>query len=241
MDLDSIIEEIKFEVAGAGVLDLEITDEEIKLAIKKALRELERFWDETTMVTVPFASCIDLTNSALDLKERAIAIVGVYRTDAYGDYGGTGLADPMFAQQWMIFSNGGTMYNLNDYVLNYAAWETLLKIKNTMSTDLSFKEDKHNNKLYINHYLDTPSRITIEYVPKLTNVEQIKDEYWIDVLIRLSTALTKIALGRIRTRFTQGNALWNQDGDKMLEEGLTEYKELRETLRTNSQIIYPLD
>jgi hypothetical protein len=27
----------------------------------------------------------------------------------------------------------------------------------------------------------------------------------------------------------------------MIEEGTTEYKELRETLRTNSQMIYPID
>lgn len=240
MNLIDIIEEIKFEVTG-GVLELEIDDEIIKVAIKKAMRELERYWDETTLVTVPFASCIDLTGSNLDLKEKCSSIVDVYRTDAYGDYSGAGLSDPMFAQQWMLFSNGGTMYNLNDYILNYASWNTLLKIKNTMSTDMAFKEDRHNNKLYINHYLDTPSRITIEYVPKLTDVELIQSDYWIDILIRLSTVLTKIALGRIRTRFTQSNSLWTQDGEKMLEEGTTEYKELREILRVNAQMVYPID
>lgn len=53
----------------------------------------------------------------------------------------------------------------------------MLRIKNTMSTDLSFIEDKHNNKLYINHYLDTPNQITVEYIPKLTDIEAIKSEY----------------------------------------------------------------
>ena len=133
------------------------------------------------------------------------------------------------------------MYNLNDYILNFSAWNTLLRIKNTMSTDLSFIEDKHNNKLYINHYLDTPSRITVEYIPKLTDIEAIKSEYWIDILIRMSTAMTKIVLGRIRTRFTQSNPLWTQDGEKLLEEGNSERKELLEILRTNSNLIYDID
>ena len=53
--------------------------------------------------------------------------------------------------------------------------------------------------------------------------------------------MTKIVLGRIRTRFTQSNALWVQDGEKILEEGNTELKELREVLRLNSNMIYLID
>ena len=49
--------------------------------------------------------------------------------------------------------------------------------------------------------------VTIEYVPKLRSPEDIKSDYWIDVLIKLSIALTKQVLGRIRTRFSQSNAL----------------------------------
>lgn len=57
----------------------------------------------------------------------------------------------------------------------------------------------------------------------------------------MSTALTKIVLGRIRTRFSQSNALWAQDGEKLLDEGNTELKELREILRSNSNLIYGID
>lgn len=239
MTLQDIIEEVKLPLTGY-LLEMEIDDTVIERVINKCLRELERFWDETTMITVPFASCIDLTGEAFE--EHVSSIVQIYRTDGIGDTSdGGGIADPMFAQQWMLFSNGGTMYNLNDYVLNYASWNTLLSIKNTLSTDLSFKEDRHNKKLYINHYTSQPNKITIEYIPKLKSVEDIKSDYWIDILIRLALAETKIILGRIRTRFTQSNALWTQDGDKILEEGNTEYKELIEVLRTNANMIYGLD
>jgi hypothetical protein len=83
--------------------------------------------------------------------------------------------------------------------------------------------------------------VTIEFIPKLTSVEDIQSDYWQDILVRLSTDLAKIALGRIRSRFTQSNALWAQDGDKMLEEGNTDLKDLRELLRANSNLIFATD
>ena len=57
----------------------------------------------------------------------------------------------------------------------------------------------------------------------------------------MCVALTKITLGRIRTRFSQSNALWAQDGEKLLEEGNTDLKELREILRTNANLAYSID
>jgi hypothetical protein len=240
MKLEDIIDEIKLELTGY-ILDMEITDETLVSVVKKALRELERFWDETTMLTVPFASCIDLAGEFF--KERVSAIVKVYRTEGVGDASKdlSVMNDPIQMAQFAIFSNGGTMYNLNDYIMNYASWMTVYKIKNTMSTDLSFKEDRHNNKLYINAANGSPRLVTIEYIPKLKSVEDIQSDYWKDILVKYCVALTKVVLGRIRTRFTQTNALWTQDGDKILEEGNTELKELRELLRLNSNMIYLID
>jgi hypothetical protein len=232
-----VVEEIKLELTG-GLLELEIEDVQIELAIKKALRELQRYWDESSFVTVPFESCIDLKKYQLD----SCAIVKVYRMDGMGEGGGTlnAMSDPLYAQQFMIFSNAGTMFNLQDYVMNFAAWTTMQQTRNTISTDLSFREDKHNHKLYINS-MSSPGYITIEFIPKLESVEDIQSDYWQDILIRLSTSLVKVVLGRIRTRFSQSNALWTQDGDKMLEEGNTELKELRELLRTNSNLVYGIE
>ena len=240
MTLKDVIEEIKLELTGV-VLELEIEDETIALAVKKTLRELQRYWDESTIVNVPYASCIDYSGTPL---EDSSSIVKVYRTVGVGnadDASNSLTMDPLYAQQWMIFSNAGTMYNLQDYVLNYASWNTLSQIRNTMSTDMAFREDKHAHKLYLNNNMSSPGMVAVEYIPKLHSVEDIKSDYWQDVLVRMSLAQTKIMLGRIRTRFTQSNALWAQDGEKLLEEGNTDIKELRETLRANSNLVYPID
>ena len=83
--------------------------------------------------------------------------------------------------------------------------------------------------------------ITIEYIPLLDNVEDVKSDYWIDILMRLSVALTKQILGKIRSRYKQSNALWTMDGDQMTEEGNAEIQALREQLNSNSQLCYPID
>jgi hypothetical protein len=239
MKLDDVLDEIKLELTGQ-VLEMEINDEALVSVVKKALRELTRYWDESHLLTVPFASCIDLEGEFFN--EKVSSIVKVYRTEGLGDSssGVSVMTDPVYMAQFAIFSNGGTMYNLQDYIMNYTSYVTMNKIRNTMSTDLSFKEDRHNKKLYINNY-NAPRMVTIEYIPKLTSVEDIQSDYWIDILIKYCVAMTKIVLGRIRTRFAQSNALWTQDGDKILEEGNTELKELREILRVNSNMNFLID
>ena len=238
MTIVDIIEEIKLELTG-GVLELEIEDVTIEMVIKKALRELQRYWDETSFLTIPYESCIDLEKYQLD----SCSIVKVYRTTGMGnstDASNALTMDPLYAQQFMMFSNAGNMYNIQDYVMNYAAWNTLNQTRNTMSTDMAFREDKHNKKLYVND-ITAPKAITIEFIPKLDSVESIQSDYWQDILIKMCVGLTKVTLGRIRTRFSQSNALWAQDGEKLLEEGNTELKDLREILRTNANLVYPID
>ena len=240
MTKNDVVEELKLELTGQ-VLEMELDDSTLDLTINKALRELQRYWDETTLVTIPYASCINYAGTPL---EESSSIVRVYRTVGVGnseDAGNSVTMDPMYAQQWMVFSNAGTMYNLQDYVMNYAAWSTLSQVRNTISTDLAFREDKHACKLYINNNISSPGNITVEYIPKLRSVEDIKSDYWKDVLVRMSLDFAKIQIGRIRTKFTQSNALWTLDGDKLLEEGNTDLKELREILRANSNMAYPIN
>lgn len=249
MKLEEFVEHIKDELTG-GILELEISDDEIGKLVKLALHEVQRHIDETRLVTVPFASCIDLGPY---VDEEGVehpgfkhsSIIKVYRTSPIGDLSNdnTGISsiDPMYAQVWLAYSNGGSMYNLNNYLTNYMSYNTLLQLRNTTSTDLAFKEDKHENKLYINVSGGNPKEVTIEYVPIFEDVDDVKSDYWIDILQRLALALTKRVLGRIRTFAKQSNALYTIDGDTILAEGNEELKELREILRNNSNLFLPID
>lgn len=238
MELREYISEIKLELTG-GVLELELPDSTLCQVVNKALREVQRYITSTELMTIPFASCIDLSDSNVSVVTK------IYRTEGYlGDTetGGVSSAvDPMYAQTWMAFTNGGTMYNLNDYVLNYLSYNTLLQMRNTTTTDMAFKYDKQADKLYINSAMDRPVMVTIEYIPIIKDVSEVKSDYWQDIILRLSVALTKTILGKIRNRYKQTNALWTQDGDQMSEEGNKELADLRLKLETNAQLVYPLD
>ena len=59
MQLNDYVNEIKLELTG-GLLELEITDETIASLVTKAFREIQRYIDIPKLITVPFASCIDL-------------------------------------------------------------------------------------------------------------------------------------------------------------------------------------
>ena len=249
MTLTEFVEHIKDELTG-GVLELEIDDETIAKMVNQALREVQRYIDETKLVEVPFAPCIDLgpytdEDGVEHPGFKHSSIIKVYRTAPIGDLSnsnnGISNIDPMYAQVWVAYGNGGSMYNLNNYLMNYMSYNTLLQLRNTTSTDLAFKEDKHDNKLYINVSGGYPTTIAIEYVPIFEKVEDVKSDYWIDIIQRLALALTKRVLGRIRTFAKQSNALYTIDGDTLLAEGNEELKELREILRNNSMLFLPVD
>lgn len=238
MELQTYKDEILFKITG-GVLECELDDKILNQILNAALREVQRYIDTTVIKTIPFSNCIDLS------EYNVSSVVRVYRSKGFqandSDENGVTPADPMYASQWQLLSGTGNMYNFNDYVYNYAAYNTLQQVRNTTSTDLAFKYDKSSNKLYINVATNKPQNITIEYIPVFKDVSEIVSDYWIDIIIRLSTALAKVALGRIRTRFTQSNALWAQDGQTILDEGNAELTDIRERLQTSTQLVYPID
>lgn len=239
MELAAYKEEIKFKLTG-GVLECELDDSALDQVLKAALREVQRYIDTTIIKTIPYSNCIDLSEYNVSSVSRVYRAKGFMANDSDGANGASP-ADPMYASQWQLLSGTGNMYNFNDYVYNYAAYNTLQQIRNTTSTDLAFRYDKSSNQLYINIATSKPQNITIEYVPVFNDVSEIKSDYWIDIIVRLATAIAKVTLGRIRSRYTQSNALWTQDGQQMLDEGNQELTDIREKLQASTQLCYPID
>ena len=240
MDMQAIKEEVRLELTG-DVLDLELSDASLTKIVNKSLREIQRYIDTVALETVPFSKCIDLS----ELKQKVSAVIGVRRSEGYmvesDTENSTAIMDPMYASQWQMLSGLGNLHNMTNYAYNYASWNTVLQIKNTTSTDLAFHFDKISNKLYINISSNLPESITIMYIPRFDDVSQITSDFWIDNLVRLAVANSKIAVGRVRSKFKQSNALWSLDGDTLLQEGTTELAALREKLEASSQLVYGID
>ena len=238
MELSGYKEEILFKLTG-GVLDCELDDKALTMTINSALREVQRYIYTTVIKTIPYKDCIDLSDYNVSSVSRVYRAKGFMANDS--DSNSTTPADPMYASQWQLLSGIGNLQGFQDYAYNYMSWNTLLQMRNTTSTDLAHIYDKASNMLYINIASQKPQNITIEYVPRYDDVSEIESDYWIDITIRLAIALAKVTVGRIRSRYTQANALWSQDGQQLLDEGNTELSELRQLMLSNSQIVYPID
>ena len=239
MDRQAFRDEVIFRLTG-GILDIELDDASIDKLLNAAFREVQRYIDTTKIITIPYKSCIDFTDCGVS------SITSVYRSDGFTGNASLasasgGMVDPMLASQWQLMAGTGSLYNFSNYVLNYASWNTLLQIRNTTSTDLAWKYDKSTNRLYVNIASNAPSFITVEFVPRFNDISEIVSDYWIDILVRMAVAIGKVTLGRIRTRYTQSNALWQQDGATILGEGTAELAELRNQLSANHNLFYPVD
>lgn len=239
MDMQAVKDEIVLKLTGE-VLELELTDATLTKLVNSALREVQRYIDITRIVTLPYKQCLDLSNLKISSVSRVFRAVG-FATDNNGKDGTGFLLDPMYASQWQLLSGVGTTGVISDYAYNYAAYNTLLQIRNTTSTDMAFRYDKSSNLLYINVSTNTPENVTIEYVPRYDDVSEITSDYWIDITIRLACALAKVTVGRVRSKFKQTNALWELDGSQILEEGNAELLAIREHLQANSNLCYPID
>lgn len=237
MELQSYIDEIKTKLGG-DVVELDISDETLAKLVSAALRECQRYIDTTKLITIPYQRCIDLTEYQVSSVSRVYRTAGYTVPDTSRE---TSLvsADPMYVSMWQTIAGGSSIYDTSNWAYNYASWNTMLQTRNTMSTDLQFRFDKHTNQLYVS-VLDTPEKITVEYIPVYKDVSEIKSDYWIDMIMNLSIALAKVTIGRIRTKYTQSNALWSLD-TSILEQGQTELDNLRERLERENQLVYGID
>lgn len=238
MELQAYRDELTLRLTGL-VLESELSDVALDGCINSAFRQIQRYIDSTKIVTIPYTPCIDLSEYKVSSVSR------IYRAEGYllndGGIEAGSIGDPMYLASWQMMSGtGGGFSQLNTWSQNYAAYNTALQIRNTMSTDLAFRYDKDSNKLYINCPFDNPEKVTVEYVPRFDNVNEIKSDFWIDMLMKLSLAICKQVIGRIRKKYRQTNSLLELDVD-ILQEGLDEEASITEALSTASQLVYPID
>ena len=239
MELKDYVDKIKFQLTG-GVLESELGDKDYEKIINFCLREINNYYNVAELMEVAGSSCIDLTP-----YPNINNVIGVHRTDSVGITGLSGegsLTDPFFAsyQQSMVLGTSPYNYSQN-WTYNITSNLTKQRIANTFGTDLDFRMDERNKKLYISYTQGIPSKLVIEFIPRLNDASEVLTQHWQDILYRLSLAEAKVALGRIRTRYKQSNALYTDDGDAILAEGLDECDAIRTRLKDQADLVLPLD
>lgn len=237
METQNIIDEMRFQLTG-GVLELELDDAALTQVVDQCLRQLQKYIHTPRYLTVDKKPVIDTS------EYKISSVQHVYVADS--NYGGAatstgtmGTSDPFYMQMF-TFSNGN-ISTISNYVNNYANYIYANQALNSLGVkSLDYIFSKQENKLYVNSNLMV-GKITIEYVPRFEKPEELTDPFWEDALVRMCVATLKQIVGRIRSRFTQSGAIWQQDGGSLLQEGQAEMKELIDYLDKSAGDLRPVN
>ena len=211
---------------GGQVLDLELTPSNIKDIIDDSFMEVKHYIEDIYTITVPFQTCIDLS------QYNVHSIESVLRAE---DSITTGQPFPIPAMT--ISTNVTGSYNLDGYVNALLTKRNL----NIISTDMEFHWDGPNKKLYLVANPSKPSMVTIKFKPEYFSIEDIHEDYWDTQIRKLALGQCKIALGRIRSKYTSNSAKFQLDGNTLLTEGQTEVQEVRNRLDANRNLFTVLN
>lgn len=224
MTLNDYVDEILMSL-GAPVVEIEIKDY-IPKYVERAFRELKRYISTPHFITVPY------TGAAIDLTSYNVySVINVMRSQpTYGT----------FIQDADVFTLASSYYNMNN-INNYVNRMAILQQRNTLATDLDFIWNSETKQLFISTNPPFPPALTIQFTKEYSKIDDVKDPYWTDILLRLAIAYSKQALGRIRGKYTLNSAQYNLDGETLINEANTEIENIRTHLITNCDVVYPID
>lgn len=219
---------------GYPVVNIEIEDQIPKI-VDMAFRELKHYINDTQTLTIPYQEKIHIEDFNDPLTHQTVnidTVVYVTRTSSPNN-----LADYQDMMYMISRQSSVQQVSLTDY--NRAM--LINQAKNTLSTDLDFYWDKKYHDLYVNANYPKPPKITIVYIPVYNSVDDITEEFWQNLLLRLSVALTKGILGRVRGKYKLNSSQYELDSDTLLQESQSELAEIRNYLNENSDMLLPID
>ena len=191
------------------------------------------------------AQVLELELKPEDIKlivEQAFEEIVHYMTDTY-------TVTVPYAQCDSILSGIPYMIPAMNYsnitgLFDISTYSNALQVKrnlNILSTDMEFVWDKENRKLYVTANPNVPSYVTINFKPEYFSVEDIREQHWETQLRKLALGMTKIVLGRIRSKYTSNSAKFQLDGNTLLAEGNAEVQAVRQFLDENKDVFTVLN
>jgi len=232
MTMQEIVEQVSFMLGLPANENIE--DLQPEKAVLIAFRELKRYMKTPVEKTVPFATRIDLIANGIDTV-KVLRVLPAYPriglTMSSIDSGNVF----QVAASVNVYSAIGQTSSINiDPIMTEMA---MAQVRNTISTDFTWKYDQDNQVVYCTHRDPRPVCLTIQYVPDYKDVSEIKSNTWIDYLVRMSEANMKIALGRTRSKYKIEGSNVSLDGDILLQEAHTELEAIRTELEAKKDKI----
>ena len=80
MNMNYYVEHIKDQLTAYSLLETELSDDAWTKVVETAMQELLRYYDQTALIQVPAAGCIDLNKLEEDNGIRISSVSNVYNT-----------------------------------------------------------------------------------------------------------------------------------------------------------------
>lgn len=225
MTMQEIVQQVSFMLGIPSNENVE--DLQVEQAVLIAFQELKRYIKTPVEKTVPFQHRLDLEKLGIVTKQvlnvqAAYPRIGL--TQSTIDSGNVF----QVAAAVNVYSAIGQTSSLNiDPIMTEMA---MAQVRNTLATDFQWRYDIDNNVIYCAHREPMPTLVTISYVPDYQDVSEIKNNTWINYLIRMSEANMKKALGRSRSKYKVEGSNVSYDGEQLIQEANTELEAIRAEL-----------
>ena len=243
-------EYVKFVILqlGGTVVDIEL-ENDIGSFVDLALLKVKPFIGTSRLITVPAG------NNHINLsKYHVYTVVNVYKantgaltsvSDSQASVQGTSssvddsyMFAPNLFNYYDAFTGASSDMNSMDSLAITVLTKQLVNTIRGGTSDVDFWQD--GDELYLD-VSGIGGDVTIEYIPDYQDVSEISEPFWVNFILNMTMALTKMALGRARSKFNISGLPYELDGDALLNEGQAELDALNEQLRELSDIWYVLD
>lgn len=209
----TIINRIKL-MLGSSVVKVEISDDDIKQLINIALDTVAPYIVDYKYLTFPYSRTIDLSNKNVEEVLRVMPA--------------TDLGSSYSQEQGEEFTFDFTSWSYLDR-LDRTDKIQMLKRKIIPDIDIPFEFDAESKCLMVKAGI-TVGRITIECIPEVLTVEDLRDKSTLKWVYLYTLALAKEVVGRIRSKAKSSNIPIELDGDTLLSEASTEKSSLEGSL-----------
>lgn len=233
--MEEIVDQVSFMLGIPANNNVE--ELQVERAVNLAFREAKRYIRTPALKTVPFAKRIDLVKAGI----FTTVVRGVYPANPKV---GLNLANVESGNVFQLAAavNAGAMLNSTtanlDPIINQLA---MAQASNVLSTDWNWRYDLDNQVVYITCKAPVTNSVTIDYVPDYKDVSEITNKSWLDIIIRLSEAYMKKALGRSRSKYTIEGSNVTLDGEILLNEANSELEAIRTEMQNKSNRLIVLD
>lgn len=225
MTMEEIVDQVSFEL-GLPAND-NVENLQIEKAVLIAFRELKRYIKTPVEKTVPFSTRIKLSDVGIKTVKVLNVQAAVPRIGLTMSSIDSGNVFQVAASVNTYSAIGNTTSINIDPLMTEMA---MAQVRNTLSTDFHWDYDSSNDVVYCTHRDPRPAAVTIRYVPDYQDVSEIKNNTWIDYLVRLSEAHMKKALGRTRSKYKISGSNVELDGEILLQEADNDLAKIREEL-----------